>query len=37
MNVAKVEMVERSGDYTVIELKNIAVNTAIKPEVFAIN
>lgn len=37
LNVAKVEMVERSGDYTVIELKNVAVNTAIKPEVFAIN
>ena len=37
LNVVKVEMVERAGDYTVIELKNVALNSEIKAEVFAIN
>ena len=37
LNVVKVEMVERAGDYTVIELKNVTLNSEIKAEVFAIN
>jgi outer membrane lipoprotein carrier protein len=37
LGVVKVEMVERTGDKTTIELKNIVVNGAIKPGVFAIN
>ena len=35
--VVKVEMVERTGDKTTIELKNIVVNGTIKPGVFTIN
>lgn len=37
LGVVKVEMVERTGDKTTIELKNIVVNGTIKPGVFAIN
>ena len=37
LGVVKVEMVERTGDKTTIELKNIVVNGTIKPGVFTIN
>lgn len=37
LSIAKVEMQEKKGDYTVIELKNIQLNKNINASVFAIN
>jgi outer membrane lipoprotein carrier protein len=36
-SVVKVEMYEPSGDYTIIELRNIRHNVDIEPSVFSIN
>lgn len=36
-SVVKVKMCEPSGDYTIIELKNIRQNVAIEPNLFLIN
>lgn len=35
--VLKVEMHEPTGDYTIIELKNVRQNTTIQPNIFSIN
>ena len=35
--VAKVELVEKRGDHTVIEMKNVKVNSPINAKVFTIN
>ena len=35
--VAKVELVEKRGDHTVIEMKNVKVNNPINAKVFTIN
>jgi outer membrane lipoprotein carrier protein len=37
LSIAKVEMQEKKGDNTVIELKNIQLNKNINASVFAIN
>ena len=37
LTIAKVEMQEKKGDNTVIELKNIQLNKNINASVFAIN
>ena len=35
--VSKVELVEKRGDCTVIEMKNVKVNSPINAKVFTIN